>query len=152
MSAALTSPNLPTLSALDERTQSFPVLTEAQIARIRSAAKLRKVAPGEILFEPGDAEIPFFVLISGKMEIVQPDYSGERAVATHDPGEFTGEITMISGRRSLVRGRVTDPDGLPLPGVVVTIAASTAPSSPTPPNTAVTDSQGAFAFEATAGD
>ena len=25
------------------------------------------------------------------------------------PGEFTGEVTMISGRRSLVRGRVTEP-------------------------------------------
>jgi thioredoxin reductase (NADPH) len=108
MSAALTSANLPHLSALDERTQSFPILTEAQIARIRPAAKLRKVSPGEILFEPGDTEIPFFVLLSGKMDIVQPDYSGERAVATHDPGEFTGEITMISGRRSLVRGRVTE--------------------------------------------
>jgi len=26
---------------------------------------------------------------------------------THAPGEFTGEITMISGQRCLVRGRVT---------------------------------------------
>jgi len=40
---------------------------------------------------------------------VQPTINGERAVATHGPGEFTGEITMISGRRGLVRGRVTEP-------------------------------------------
>lgn len=43
------------------------------------------------------------------MEIVQPDLSGEREIATHGPGEFTGEITMISGQRCLVRGRVTSP-------------------------------------------
>src|SRR5262249_6699817 len=34
---------------------------------------------------------------------------GERAIATHGPGEFTGEIAMISGQGSLVRARVTEP-------------------------------------------
>ncbi|HEV2490065.1 MAG TPA: FAD-dependent oxidoreductase, partial [Candidatus Acidoferrales bacterium] len=64
---------------------------------------------GEILFEPGDIHVPFFVLLSGRMEIVQPDLNGERPIAMHDAGEFTGEMTMISGRRCLVRGRVTEP-------------------------------------------
>jgi thioredoxin reductase (NADPH) len=92
---------------LDARTQTFPVLTPAQIDRIRPVAKVRTVQQGDILFEPGDTEIPFYVLLSGSMEIVQPDLSGERMIATHDPGEFTGEMTMISGQRALVRGRVT---------------------------------------------
>jgi len=99
----------PAPSALDAHTQAFPVLTDAQISRVRSGSKLRQVKNGEILFEPGDSDVPFFVLLSGSMEIVQPDLNGERAVATHGPGEFTGEMPMISGRRSLVRGRVTEP-------------------------------------------
>ena len=94
-------------SALDARTQAFPVLTEAQIARIRPMSTLRAVHPGEILFEPDDTHVPFFVLLSGKIEIVQPDYVGEQSIASHSAGEFTGEMTMISGRRCLVRGRVT---------------------------------------------
>jgi len=98
----------PVPSALDPRTQAFPVLTSPQINRVRSVGELRRVAEGEILFEPGDANVPFFVLLSGAMEIVQPDLSGERPVASHAPGEFTGEMTMISGRRCLVRGRVTE--------------------------------------------
>jgi len=98
----------PVPSALDARTQAFPVLTAAQIARVRPGSKLRMVKPGEILFQPGDTEVPFFVLLSGNMEIVQPDLAGERPVTTHGPGEFTGEITMISGQRCLVRGRVTE--------------------------------------------
>ncbi len=110
----------PAPSALDSRTQAFPVLTDAQIGRLRPGSKLRKVAQGEILFRPGDNDVPFFVLLSGAMEIVQPDLVGERLVATHGPGEFTGEITMISGQQCLVRGRVTgsgdfleiSPDGL----------------------------------------
>jgi thioredoxin reductase (NADPH) len=97
----------PTPSALDARTQAFPLLTPAQIARLRPGSKLRKVEIGEILFEPGDTGVPFFVLLSGSMEIVQPDAKGERPIVTHAPGEFTGEITMISGQRCLVRGRVT---------------------------------------------
>jgi thioredoxin reductase (NADPH) len=100
---------LPALSFLDVRTQAFPVLTSAQIDRIRPSGRLRNVQSGEILFQSNDTAIPFFVLLSGSMEIVQPSFEGERPVATHSPGEFTGEMTMISGQQSLVLGRVTEP-------------------------------------------
>ncbi|MGH9776205.1 MAG: FAD-dependent oxidoreductase [Candidatus Acidiferrales bacterium] len=99
----------PIPSALNASTQTFPVLTAAQIDRVRSGGKLRKVKKGEILFDVGDTGVPFFVLLSGNMEIVQPDLRGEQPVAKHGPGEFTGEMSMISGRRCLVRGRVTKP-------------------------------------------
>jgi thioredoxin reductase (NADPH) len=99
----------PPPSALDARTQAFPVLTAAHIDRIRPSGRLRDVQRGEILFEPNDTNVPFFVLLSGSMEIVQPGLDGERSIATHGPGEFTGEITMISGQLCLVRGRVTEP-------------------------------------------
>jgi thioredoxin reductase (NADPH) len=95
-------------SALDASTQAFPVLTPAQIGRIRPSGKLRKVSPGEILFQPDDMGVPFFVLLSGGMEIVQPGITGERLIVKHGPGGFTGEISMISGQRCLVRGRVTE--------------------------------------------
>ena len=97
----------PIPSVLDARTQAFPVLTAAQISRIRADSKLRKVAQRDILFKPGDTEVPFFVLVSGSMEIVQPSPAGEREIAKHGPGGFTGEMTMISGQRCLVLGRVT---------------------------------------------
>jgi len=103
----MSSPLIP--SALDARTQAFPVLTAAQIARIRPLGKLRPAAAGDILFKPDDTNVPFFVLLSGNMEIVQPSLAGERMVATHGPGGFTGEMTMISGHRCLVLGRVTEP-------------------------------------------
>ncbi len=98
----------PAPSALDASTQAFPVLTAAQIGRVRPGGKLRKVEPGEILFQPDDTGVPFFVLLSGGMEIVQPSLTGERLIVKHGPGEFTGEIFMISGQRCFVRGRVTE--------------------------------------------
>src|SRR5208282_3445577 len=96
-------------SALDADTQIFPDLTPAQIDRIRPGSELRRVDRGEILFRPGDTGISFFVLLSGTMEIVQPDFNGERLITTHHAGEFTGELSMISGQRCLVLGRITDP-------------------------------------------
>ncbi|MFZ0635170.1 MAG: FAD-dependent oxidoreductase [Candidatus Acidiferrales bacterium] len=99
----------PVPSALDARTQAFPVLTAAQINRVRSGSKLRQVKKDDILFDVGDTNVPFFVLLSGSMEIVQPDLLGEHLIAKHGPGGFTGEMTMISGRRCLVLGRVTEP-------------------------------------------
>jgi thioredoxin reductase (NADPH) len=96
-------------SALDARTQAFPVLTASQINRVLPLGKVRQVQTGEVLFSPGDSNVPFFVLLSGAMEIVQPDLTGERLVATHGRGEFTGEMTMISGLRCLVLGRTTEP-------------------------------------------
>jgi thioredoxin reductase (NADPH) len=95
--------------AADIRGETFPKLTAEQIDRIRPLSKVRTVKASEILFEPGDSDVPFFVLLSGSLEIVQPGLQGERLIVTHEAGSFTGEITMISGRLSLMRGRVTSP-------------------------------------------
>jgi thioredoxin reductase (NADPH) len=97
-------------SALDARTQAFPSLTAAQTDRIRSCGEVRKVDRGDILFRPNDTNVSFFVVLSGALEIVQPiPTGGERTVVTHGPNHFTGEMTMISGQRCLVLGRVTEP-------------------------------------------
>ena len=97
----------PVPSALNA-TQTFPELTDGQIARLLPIGTIRRVAVGEILFEPGDADVPFFVMLSGALEIVQPIDGGERPITAHGARHFTGEINMISGQRSLVRGRVIE--------------------------------------------
>ena len=94
---------IPNTSALDPQTQAFPKLTAEQIDRIRPYGKVRAVSAGEILFEVGNEHMPMFVLLSGKLEVVQPTWSAEPALVTHEPGGFSGEINMISGRRSLAR-------------------------------------------------
>jgi thioredoxin reductase (NADPH) len=103
----MAAPPIP--SALDASTQTFPTLTQAQINRLLPHGKVRQVKVGEILFNLGDTNVPFFVVLSGALEIVQPDLHGERLIVAHDAhGHFTGELTMISGRRILVQGRVKE--------------------------------------------
>src|SRR5580700_978199 len=87
--------------------QAFPALTPSQIDRIRPFGRIRQTTVGEILFETGDATARFFVVLSGALEILQLTVQGERLIVTHQAGSFTGEMTMISGRGSLARGRVT---------------------------------------------
>lgn len=87
--------------------QMFPTLTEPQIDRIAVHGRRRAVIVGEMLFAAGDEIVPFFVLTAGQLEIVQASGAAETLVAVHEPGQFTGEIQMLSGRRSLVAARVS---------------------------------------------
>ena len=85
----------------------FPKLTPIQIDRIALHGRTRSVQSGEVLLEQGDTSVPFFVVITGEVEIVRPFGAHETLITVHGPGEFTGEVNMLSGRRSLVRARVT---------------------------------------------
>ena len=87
----------------------FPKLTPAQISRIAEHGHVRSVQSGEVLIEQGDASVPFFVVITGEIEIVRPFGTHETLVTVHGSGEFTGEVNMLSRRRSLVRARATKP-------------------------------------------
>jgi thioredoxin reductase (NADPH) len=87
----------------------FPKLTPVQISRIAVHGRTRSVQPGEVLIEQGDTSVPFFVVITGEVEILRPLGTRETLITVHGPNEFTGEANMLSGRRSLVRARVTKP-------------------------------------------
>ena len=99
----------PSNSAPYRQPEAFPVLTPAQIARIRPHAVVRPVRLGEILFEPGTVRMSCFVIVSGKLEISMPRLSGDQVFTTHGPGQFSGDVVLISGAGSLARGRVAEP-------------------------------------------
>ena len=52
--------------------QMFPTLTPAQIGRVAALGRARAVEAGEVLVEPGDRDVPFFVVTRGELEIVRP--------------------------------------------------------------------------------
>jgi len=95
----------------DRAAQMFPRLTAAQVDRISRVGHRRDVRAGEVLFDAGEQNTRFFVVLSGAVEIVRPVGDQEEPVIVHHPGGFTGEINMLSARRSLVRAR-TASDGV----------------------------------------
>jgi thioredoxin reductase (NADPH) len=52
--------------------------------------------------------VPFFVVTRGQVEIVRPSGTTETVVAVHGPGQFTGEVNMLSGRRALLGARASE--------------------------------------------
>jgi thioredoxin reductase (NADPH) len=94
---------LPLKSSLFE--QIFPTLTPAQIRRIAAHGHMRAMQHGEVLVEQGDRNVPFFVVVSGEVEIVRPSGGVETLITVHGPGQFSGEVNNLSGRPAVVRMR-----------------------------------------------
>ena len=101
---SLTSP------VVDSRSDpAFPTLTPQQIARIAVRGRRRATMRGEVLVEVGDRPVPFFVIVSGELAALRPVGTKETLIVIQHAGQFTGEGTMISGRRSLARLRINEP-------------------------------------------
>ena len=86
---------------------AFPVLGEQDLAALTVRGRSREVRAGEVLFAEGDRDFPFFVVLEGGIEIVEHSRGAPHTVVVHQPGEFTGDVDMLSGRATLVEGRAT---------------------------------------------
>ncbi|HLK39236.1 MAG TPA: FAD-dependent oxidoreductase [Polyangiaceae bacterium] len=87
------------------RAQMFPALSTAQIARVAAFGREQSFDAGALVWEQGDSDVPFYVIVEGELEVVHPCDGVERPVTVHEAGEFTGEMSLLFGRRSLVRAR-----------------------------------------------
>jgi thioredoxin reductase (NADPH) len=100
----------------DQLDSMFPLLSDAQLARLHAFGEPRQVQAGEILFELGDTSHGIFVVLSGSLEIIAVSSnapgSEESVLRVASRGSFTGEINLLSGRRSLVRCRAREASSL----------------------------------------
>jgi len=87
----------------------FPVLTAAQLNRLRTVGRERDVARGDVLVRMGDRIDHLYVVIAGQLDAVSTQVKSERGLATLGPGQFTGEVNMLSGRPGVARIFVTEP-------------------------------------------
>jgi thioredoxin reductase (NADPH) len=90
---------------LTPSSEMFPTLNAAQLARVASHGKTRPVRPGEVLAEAGQRFDRFFVVTAGTVEVLRITSASEELLGVQRPGQFTGEISVLSGRRGLVRLR-----------------------------------------------
>ena len=101
LQSAAADPEVALPSAAAAGDQAFPTLTEAQIARVASHGHLRKVERGEVLVKAGVRNASFFVVVSGRLDIVQLSDGVETIVVVHKPGQISGELNLLSGRRAV---------------------------------------------------
>jgi len=86
----------------------FPTLTAAHVARIAPHGRRRAVTRGELLVDVGDRTVPFFVVLSGGIQALRVFDGAETAIVTQSPGQFTGEGSLLTGRRAVTRLRATE--------------------------------------------
>ena len=96
----------PPLSAREE--EVFPTLTAAQLARLVARGERRTVQPGDVLQDASDHLARFFAVLQGRLEILSAADGVETLVTSPGVGQFTGELSMLSGRRGFVRVRAAE--------------------------------------------
>jgi thioredoxin reductase (NADPH) len=90
----------------DLRSIAFPKLGDdclAALGKCRLTVRQRN-RDGEALFRAGDRDGKFFVVISGRVEIVDETGDTPKTVTVHEPGYFAGDVSLITGRPAVVSG------------------------------------------------
>jgi len=86
---------------------AFPTLDPGQLAALEAVGTRRSVSEGDYLYREGDVAYDFYVVISGAVDIYVGSDPDRRIVASHGPGNFLGELNLLTGLRVFVSARVT---------------------------------------------
>jgi thioredoxin reductase (NADPH) len=90
---------------------AFPRLTSAELAFVKPLARPCDYADGAVVFRAGQPDIDLYVVESGRLEIRNPT-DGDRLIATHEPGHFSGDIDILTGRPVIVTAVARGPTRL----------------------------------------
>jgi thioredoxin reductase (NADPH) len=82
---------------------AFPRLTADDLTLLKPLATPCSFEDGETVFRAGSADLDLFVVESGAIEILNPS-NENRHVVTHGPGQFAGDIDLLTRRPVIVTG------------------------------------------------
>ena len=87
----------------DLNPDAFPTLTDAEMRTIGATegVECRTYHDGDIVFRAGDADIDFFVVESGQIEILNPTNDNAH-ITMHEANTFVGDIDLITRRPVIV--------------------------------------------------
>ncbi|HEV3280690.1 MAG TPA: FAD-dependent oxidoreductase [Acidimicrobiales bacterium] len=94
------------LAIADPSDQRFPVFSPEVLEELAEFGEHRELAAGDALYRAGEARWDFYVLIEGEVEVVRDDES-EQLVVVYGPGQFVGELGLLTGQRTYLTARAT---------------------------------------------
>ena len=88
-----------------------PVLSQEQMVRLRAYGSLETIAPGDLLYKPGDSRIDLILIESGRVDLLCDSISDQATVriAEMGPGEFLGELSLFTGERMFMTACAREP-------------------------------------------
>jgi thioredoxin reductase (NADPH) len=89
-------------------TTAFPTLNDRQLERLADYGDESAVAAGSSLFVEGQASYDLIVILEGEADIIYADSTTEveTVIASHGAGRFLGELSLLTGQRTFLRGRM----------------------------------------------
>lgn len=90
--------------------QIYPTLDPLEIERARRFGNLRSFVAGESLWTVGQVASGLMVILAGKVAVTERDqFDNHRPLVVHGPGNFLGELALLSGRPALVDAVAQEP-------------------------------------------
>ena len=97
------------IEELKHMRRSFPDVPSATLEREVERMKLRRFLSGQTIIREGDPAESFFILTRGAASVRQNGPQGETEISTLKPGDFFGEIGLLSGTVRNATVRATAP-------------------------------------------
>jgi thioredoxin reductase (NADPH) len=88
---------------------AFPRLDAHEMEVVEEMGRAQRFADGEVVFCAGQADVDLFVVKTGGIQILNPT-AGDREIVTHGPGEFAGDIDLLTRRPVIVTARARGDD------------------------------------------
>lgn len=108
---------------------AFPTLTEEHVELLRPLGEIRQTSVGDVLFTAGKRPVMMVVVLSGRTEVIESTDAEERVVSTTGPGQFVGELTLLTGQTPFATCVVREPgEVLLVPAEVVQRVVATMPA------------------------
>jgi small-conductance mechanosensitive channel/CRP-like cAMP-binding protein len=84
----------------------FEILSQDELQRLSAALERRVVLPNEVLIRQGEDGSSLFTVIEGLLQIEVEGEDGVQPIALIHPGEYVGEMSLLTGERrtATVRG------------------------------------------------
>lgn len=80
---------------------AFPRLEAYDLTILKSLSEIVSFSDGEIIFRAGDVDLDLFVVETGGIKILNPS-DENRHLVTHGPGQFAGDIDLLTHRPIIV--------------------------------------------------
>ena len=97
------------IEELKHMRRSFPEAKSEVLEREVERMKVRRYLAGQTIIREGDPAESFLILTKGGASVRQNGPSGEREISTLKPGDFFGEIGLLSGTPRNATVRATAP-------------------------------------------
>ena len=88
---------------------AFPRLSEPQLQTLAAHGQRRQACPGDVLYREGDERCDFFVVLEGKVAIIDGFGGAGRVVAVHGPRRFLGELGLLTGQAAFLTAVAVEP-------------------------------------------